>query len=56
MACVTWDVNDDGRSDGSILLKDVDVAELRQSDFMFVNEPQFVPGISDSGSDYLFPA
>lgn len=55
-ALISWDVNDDGRSDGSILLKDVDVAELRQSDFMFVNEPQFVPGISDSGSDYLFPA
>lgn len=55
-ALIRWDVNDDGRSEGSILLKDVEVADLRQSDFMFVGEPQFVPGFSDSGSDYIFPA
>lgn len=28
---------------------------MRQSDFMFVSEPQFVPGIGDFGSHYIFP-
>lgn len=55
-ALISWDTNDDGRKEGSILLKNVVVADLRQSDFMFVSEPQFVPGISDSGSDYIFLA
>lgn len=51
---ISWDVNHDGRSEGSILLQGVAVADLRQSDFMFVDEPQFVPGISTFGSDYIF--
>ena len=53
-ALISWDLNDDGRSEGSILLKNLDVADLRPSDFMFVSEPQFVPGISDFGSHYIF--
>ena len=55
-ALISWDVNGDGRKEGSILLEDVAVADLRQSDFLFVSEPQFVPGISDFGSHYIFPA
>ena len=30
--------------------------ELRQSDFMFIDERGFVPGISTAGSDWIFPA
>lgn len=55
-ARISWDVNHDGRYEGSVLLHGVDVSDLRQSDFMFVSEPQFVPGISDAGSDYIFAA
>lgn len=53
-ALVGWDVNHDGGMDGSILLLGVAKAELRQSDFMFVEEPGFVEGISDFGSWYIF--
>lgn len=53
---ISWDVNDDGRSEGSILLQGVEMADLRQSDFMFGDEPQFVPGIDTYGSYYIFPA
>ena len=52
-ALISWDVNDDGRNEGSILLKDVDVADMRQSDFMFGSEQQFAPGICDFGSHYI---
>lgn len=54
-ALITWDVNADGAADGSILLKDVPVADLRQSDFMFDTEPGFVAGVSTVGSYYIFP-
>lgn len=53
-ALISWDVNGDGRREGSILLQNVEVADLRQSDFMFGDEPQFVAGISDFGSHYIF--
>lgn len=46
----------DATADGSILLKDVPVVDLRQSDFMFNEEPAFVAGVSDYGSWYVFPA
>jgi serralysin len=31
-------------------------ADLRQSDFMFVEAPGFVDGIDDDGSWYIFPS
>jgi len=40
----------------SVLLLGVFRADLRQSDFMFIDEPGFVPGISTAGSDWIFPA
>ncbi|MFC7694508.1 calcium-binding protein [Paeniroseomonas aquatica] len=52
-AKVAWDVNNDGGDDGSILLVGVGKDDLRQSDFMF-STPQFVEGISDVGSWYIF--
>jgi Ca2+-binding RTX toxin-like protein len=55
-ALVWWDTNGDATADGSILLKDVPVVDLRQSDFMFNEEPAFVAGVSDYGSWYVFPA
>lgn len=55
-ARIRWDTNGDGRPDGSILLRGVAVASLRQSDFMFVPRPGFVGGIGTVGSYYVFPA
>lgn len=55
-ALVSWDTNADGRAEGSVLLQNVAKADLRQSDFMFVDEPGFVAGINDYGSHYIFPA
>ena len=52
-AKVAWDVGHDGTEDGSILLLGVAKDDLRQSDFMF-DTPQFVAGISDVGSWYIF--
>lgn len=52
-ARVAWDVDHDGSDDGSILLLGVARDELRQSDFMF-DTPQFVAGIDDFGSWYIF--
>lgn len=52
-AKMTWDVDHDGAADGSLLLAGVRVEDLRQSDFMF-DTPQFVGGISDVGSWYIF--
>lgn len=53
-ALVSWDVDHDGEAEGSILLAGVAKADLRQSDFMFVEEPGFVEGINDFGSWYIF--
>lgn len=50
-----WDTNGDGEAEGSVLLQDVFKADLRQSAFMFVQQPGFVAGISDFGSHYVFP-
>ena len=52
-ARVAWDVGHDGTDDGSILLLGVAKDDLRQSDFMF-ETPQFVAGINDLGSWYVF--
>ena len=54
-ALVSWDINGDGNADGSVLLKGVPMANLRQSDFMFNARPGFVTGISTVGSYYIFP-
>jgi serralysin len=55
-ALVSWDTNGDGTAEGSVLLKGVPMANLRQSDFMFNARPGFVTGISTVGSYYIFPA
>ena len=55
-ALVWWDTNGDSAADGSILLQGVPLADLRQSDFMFNEEPAFIAGVSDMGSWYVFPA
>lgn len=55
-ALISWDVNHDTSAEGSILLRNVQLADLRQSDFMFVSEPQFVADISTAGSSYIFAA
>ncbi len=52
-ARVAWDVDHNGVDDGSILLLGVAKDDLRQSDFMF-DTPQFVEGINDFGSWYIF--
>lgn len=52
-ARVAWDVDHDGADDGAILLAGVAKDDLRQSDFMF-ETPQFVAGINDYGSWYIF--
>ena len=44
----------DGTADGSVLLQGVYKADLRQSDFMFNEEPAFIVGVSTAGSDYVF--
>lgn len=54
-ALVSWDTNGDGSADGSVLLKGVPRANLRQSDFMFNAAPGFVAGISTAGSYFIFP-
>ena len=54
-ALVSWDVNGDGSADGSVLLRGVAKADLRQSDFMFNARPGFVSGVSSVGSYYVFP-
>jgi Ca2+-binding RTX toxin-like protein len=53
-ALVSWNTDDDAAREGSVLLEGVFREDLRQSDFMFVNEPGFVVGINDFGSDYIF--
>ncbi len=53
-ALVAWDTDQDGRSDGSILLAGVARNDLRQSDFMFEEAPGFVADISTAGSWYVF--
>ena len=52
-ARVAWDVDHDGEDNGSILLLGVAKDDLRQTDFMF-DTPQFVEGVSDYGSWYIF--
>lgn len=54
-ALVNWDTDGDATANGSILLRGVAKADLRQSDFMFNTEPGFVEGISTVGSWYIFP-
>ena len=53
-ALVAWDLDRDGDAEGSVLLKNIAKSDLRQSDFMFDEEPGFVAGISTVGSYYLF--
>lgn len=53
-ARIAWDTDGDGTADGSVLLDGVYKADLRQSDFMFNEEPAFIVGISTIGSDYVF--
>lgn len=55
-AVVTWDTRGNPNPEGGVLLVGVFKADLRQSDFMFIDQPGFVAGISDFGSDYIFPA
>jgi Ca2+-binding RTX toxin-like protein len=54
-ALISWDTNGDGMAEGSVLLQAVYMTDLRQSDFMFNEEPAFIAGISTVGSDYVFP-
>lgn len=54
-ALISWDTNGDGAADGSVLLQGVYMADLRQSDFMFNEEPAFIAGVSTVGSNYVFP-
>ena len=54
-ALVRWDVDHNGDPEGSVLLRNLSKSDLRQSDFMFVEEPGFVEGISTFGSYYVFP-
>ncbi len=53
-ALVSWDIDHNGSADGSVLLAGVSPGDLRQSDFMFVDEPGFVAGVSTIGSYYIF--
>lgn len=55
-ARVSWDINGDDTADGSVLLRGVPMASLRQSDLMFVPRPGFVGGVGTVGSYYIFPA
>ena len=52
---VGWGMGEDGSFAGSILLEGVAKDDLRQSDFMFADGPQFMEGIGDLGSWYVFP-
>ncbi|MBM6595368.1 calcium-binding protein [Microvirga pudoricolor] len=54
-ALVSWNTDADSAAEGSVLLQDVAKADLRQSDFMFIDEPGFVDGISTVGSYYILP-
>jgi serralysin len=54
-AFVSWNTDRDADPEG-VLLLGVFRADLRQSDFMFSDEPGFVPGLSTAGSDSIFPA
>lgn len=54
-ALVSWNTDRDTEAEGSVLLQDVFKADLRQSDFMFVERPGFVGGIEDFGSQWIFP-
>lgn len=51
-AHVSWET---AEGDGSVLLRGVAAADLRQSDFMFFDAPGFVGGVSAVGSYYIFP-
>lgn len=51
-ALVIWDTD---AGDGSVLLQGVAKADLRQSDFMFLDSPGFVDGVSAVGSYFIFP-
>lgn len=53
-ALISWDQDGDGTADGSVLLHGVYTADLRQSDFMFNEEPAFIAGVSTVGSNYVF--
>lgn len=53
-ALISWDTDGDGVSNGSVMLQGVYMADLRQSDFMFNEEPAFIAGISTAGSGYVF--
>ena len=54
-AFVSWSTDADAAPEGGVLLQGVFRADLRQSDFMFVDEPGFVAGINDYGSWLVFP-
>ncbi|HWX47211.1 MAG TPA: calcium-binding protein [Roseomonas sp.] len=54
-ALVGWGMGEDGAFEGSILLEGVAKGDLRQTDFMFADRPQYVEGIGDFGSWYIFP-
>lgn len=51
---VGWNTDADAELEGSALLVGLAAADLRQSDFMFEEEPGFVSGISSEGSWYVF--
>lgn len=53
-ALIRWDTNGDGAADGSVLLRGVTRASLRQTDFTFNARPGFVQGIETQGSYYVF--
>ena len=53
-AFVSWNTDQDAEPEGGVLLQGVFKADLRQSDFMFIDAPGFVAGISDAGSDWIF--
>ena len=53
-AFVSWNTDRDADAEGGVLLQGVFRADLRQSDFMFVDAPGFVAGISETGSDWIF--
>ncbi|WP_245906654.1 calcium-binding protein [Teichococcus aestuarii] len=54
-ALIGWGMGEDGGFEGSILLEGVAKGDLRQTDFMFGDRPQYVEGIGDFGSWYIFP-
>lgn len=52
---VSWNTDGKAGAEASVLLVGLTAADLRQSDFMFVEELGFVADISDAGSWYVFP-